>query len=105
MRLIDARVAAVELAKIMAYEANMENNVAGFYRHTKDDFLDVAESLLENVPTIEAEPVRRGRWLAIKEKAPWLVCSECGTYLYNEQKSVTKYCYNCGAKMEDEECD
>lgn len=59
-----------------------------------------AEEVVAEAPTIEAEPVRRGRWLAIKEKAPWLVCSECGTYLYDEQKSVAKYCYNCGAKMD-----
>lgn len=102
MRLIDARIAAQELAKFMAYEANMENSVAG-YHHTKDDFMDIAKELLENVPMLEAEPVCYGRWLAIKEKAPWLVCSECGTYLYNEQKSVAKYCYNCGAKMEEQE--
>lgn len=59
--------------------------------------------LIKAQPTIEVAPVRRGRWLAIKEKAPWLVCSECGTYLYDEQKRVAKYCYNCGAKMEEEE--
>lgn len=102
MRLIDARIAAMELAKFMAYEANMENSVAG-YHHTKDDFMDIAKEVLENVPMMEAEPVRRGRWLASKEKASWLVCSECGTYLYKAQKSVAKYCYNCGAKMEGEE--
>lgn len=64
---------------------------------------DEQSDRLKAVKETEWAPVRRGRWLAIKEKAPWLICSECGTYLYNEQKSVTKYCYNCGAKMEEPE--
>lgn len=108
MRLIDPSVAAAELAKIMAYEANMENCAAG-YHHTKDDFMDAAESLLENVPTIEAEPGRRGRWREIKSN-DWsgggaYICSVCGYGYswagYHEANEFT-YCPNCGAKMEDE---
>lgn len=102
MRLIDARIAAVELAKFMAYEANMENGVAG-YHHTKDDFIDVAKELIENVPVIEAEPVRRGRWLFenIGKPNEHCVCSECGTQVDSDE--AWHYCPNCGAMDGGEE--
>ena len=44
-----------------------------------------------NVPTVETEPVRRGKW--IDEN-----CSECGQYVYHGD--ARRYCPNCGAKME-----
>lgn len=50
----------------------------------------------------QAEPIRRGWWEDAGKTGYWLKCSKCGTYLYKGQKSVTKYCYNCGARMENE---
>lgn len=60
---------------------------------------------VEDAPTIEAEPVRRGRWLPdtrcyydIK-----FVCSACGTSQYAPlicDKPTWGYCPNCGAKMD-----
>lgn len=60
-----------------------------------------------NAPTIEAEPVRRGRWdKGVNDK--W-VCSECGignNYAYSWDvagyKLQDRYCPNCGAKMDGE---
>lgn len=73
---------------------------------------------IENAPTIEAEPVRRGRWI---EKPPYsdetvkglefqIVCSRCdeqNSSMTFDENSVpiaktfyrTRYCPNCGAKM------
>lgn len=63
------------------------------------------DSIIFEFPTIEAEPVRRGRWVeGINDK--W-VCSECGTgnnYAYSWDitgyQLQDRYCPNCGAKME-----
>lgn len=57
------------------------------------------QQLIADTPTIEAEPVRHGRWRTINVPKKWggatLRCSECNT-------GVTKawnFCPNCGAKM------
>ncbi|MBR2664826.1 MAG: hypothetical protein IKE25_14025 [Clostridia bacterium] len=47
---------------------------------------------LKVLPAIDAEPVRRGRW--IDEN-----CSECGHYVY--RGDARSYCPNCGARMGD----
>ena len=52
---------------------------------------------------IDAEPVRRGRWVN-KNNGKWntlpvFMCSECGDYdprLYGNEN----YCPNCGARMD-----
>ena len=54
-------------------------------------------------PTIEAEPVRHGRW-EWRGGIPW--CSNCGEmppgYSYEGDVNTTPYCPNCGAKMDKE---
>lgn len=56
---------------------------------------------IDEMPTIDAEPVKHGKWI-YKEFEPskvgFYVCSECGYVAFNEK--VCHYCYNCGAKME-----
>lgn len=47
--------------------------------------------LVDRMKTIDAEPVRRGKW--IDEK-----CSECGQYVYHGD--ARNFCPACGAKME-----
>ena len=52
---------------------------------------------IANAPTIEAEPVRHGRWIYTEYETGHaeLQCSECGEGVYNK----TKFCPNCGADM------
>ena len=72
-----------------------------------DGFHDVIE-LLEKVPTIEAEPVRHGRW--IEQEAPnmdtYYDCSVCGESFCliegSPMDNLYIYCPNCGAKMDKE---
>ena len=63
---------------------------------------------IENAPSVDAEPVRHGRWETkeyITEDGfdDWgvihheEVCSECGKW----QRERSKFCTNCGAKMMD----
>lgn len=58
---------------------------------------------VENAPTIEAEPVKHGRWETPKGYPNVLLCSECNTpYEKKEFVATQNYCPNCGAQMMDE---
>ena len=55
---------------------------------------DALKNAVENQPTIEAEPVRHGRWAKAADKQ---YCTEC--------RAVTKvcnapFCWHCGAQMD-----
>ena len=66
-----------------------------------------AIEIINNAPTIEAAPVRHGRWVmtlytttskrgrVISNKK--LACSECG---YSNGRKQNNYCPDCGAKMD-----
>ena len=60
------------------------------------DYVSVGRvtEVIEDAPTIEAEPVRRGRWvLDGKYNRHCSLCNENVVWSFN-------YCPNCGAKME-----
>ena len=50
-----------------------------------------------HAPTIEAEPVRHGRWIEHDDGV--FTCSECG----NAESIESYFCRYCGAKMDKEE--
>lgn len=61
---------------------------------------DMREAI-KKLPTVEAEPVRHGRWIMLE---PYGVlhthcrkCSECGEIKAQE---LTNFCPNCGARNE-----
>lgn len=57
-----------------------------------------------NAPTVDAEPVRHGKWAHKYYPTVWYgpgeppewICSECQDRAYN----TYDYCPNCGAKMD-----
>lgn len=53
---------------------------------------------IKAAPTIEAEPVRRGKWEREEEYGDFWVCNQCG--FAGEYKD--NYCPNCGARMDGE---
>ena len=57
--------------------------------------------LLEEAPTIEAEPVKHGKW--IEKYCSWY-CSECGKSGYKGYipAKPSDFCPNCGARMDGE---
>lgn len=57
------------------------------------------EEYIDNTPTIEAEPVRHGRWIRTDDTFARWKCSECGAI---EDHSGWPYCH-CGAKMDAKE--
>ena len=100
MRLIDAdelkKNFQDELCKgIACAECSMQ--AEGFCRVER--WIDIA-------PTIEAEPIRHGRWIYEQLPLPLsdgskecVRCSVCNTHWDNE----SNYCPNCGAKMDEVE--
>ena len=62
-------------------------------------------TFLNNAKTIEAEPVRHGRWI---DKGEYAVCTECGGRSGTQYDGVepvplrAQFCPNCGAKMAGE---
>lgn len=60
--------------------------------------------MLENIdaqPTIEAEPIKRGRWIKISDTM--LQCSKCCEYVRGTFPLGINYCPHCGAHMMGEE--
>ena len=55
-----------------------------------------------HAPTIEAEPVRYGRWMCGDYYDIGDVCSECD-WDSGMVNPTLRYCPNCGAKMDKEE--
>lgn len=51
-------------------------------------------------PTIDAEPVRHGKWIKSEKSDFEWECSECG---YGLTDNKLTYCYDCGAKMDLDE--
>ncbi len=64
------------------------------------------EFLVSTQPTIEAEPVKHGKWLGLHDG--WYYsysCSECGSEALTKEETMhdqvcSPYCPNCGAKMD-----
>ena len=74
------------------------------------------QQMIKGCPTIEAEPVKHGKWIACTSSEHWK-CSECGCragYWFNEENSgidswerdfsewLSDYCPNCGCRMDEE---
>jgi hypothetical protein len=62
-------------------------------------------SEIDDAPTIEAEPVKHGRWEKddlVWDETPSSNCSCCGQGISDECINWFKYCPNCGAKMTTE---
>lgn len=108
MRLIDAD----------ALEKDYREQFESVYRHTRDtvlpsDFyieriaaynkelvrteMEAFFEYLRSRPTIDAEPVRHGRW--IHDINNIYGCSECAGRETMSPKKLKNYCSNCGAKM------
>ena len=55
---------------------------------------------IEAAPTVDAAPVRHGRWI-IDNVNGKIACSDCGCiYLGYNGRLPPNYCPNCGAKMD-----
>ena len=59
------------------------------------------QHILDSAPTIEAEPIKHGRWVKISERN--YKCSICNDWWSGEEEEIKtfNYCPNCGAKMDE----
>ena len=97
MRLIDANNLFNNLILVVSNSASLE-------------VIEKIMDMIKEAPTIEAEPVRHGKW-DDKRVAFYRKCSECGATVKNNLPDVfldcdirdLHYCPNCGAKMEKED--
>lgn len=96
MRLINADEATKEILDVYEYEYP---TASGAFDHF---VTHMVPNILRNLPTVDAEPVRRGQWIY-----KWFdsYCSVCGWE--NKADTVTRirndypYCPHCGAKMDE----
>ena len=58
-----------------------------------------------NIHTIEAEPVRHGRWETNSDRPDSLICSICKCGFDMWKHDPHNYCPNCGSKMYGERKD
>ena len=72
------------------------------------------KDLIEDAPTVDAEPVRHGRWKETTERLGWrdVSCAECSLCVasfvldelsIDEHRAMFLFCPNCGAKMDKED--
>ena len=74
----------------------------------KEDYYDGYEAGVENIrdyaehmPTIDAVPVRHGKWITEECLPGVAVCSICGHEIRGIGCQYTKYCDECGARMDE----
>lgn len=72
------------------------------YLERKEAVEIVRDLCIKQEPTVDAEPVRHGRWTYLNcfEKGRYQ-CNECGHFV--DAGADKNYCPNCGAKMEGDE--
>lgn len=62
----------------------------------------VPKEFIDDAPTIDAEPVRHGKWERYSARiAGWVKCSECGNM--EPPLCASSFCEHCGAKMDEAE--
>ena len=64
---------------------------------------EIAIELIKKQPTIDAEPVRHGKWITEECLPGVAVCSICGHEIRGIGCQYTKYCDECGARMDKDE--
>lgn len=58
---------------------------------------------IKAAPTIEAEPVKHGKWIPVNNDRGGHKCDICGVYASSwatGEEHLTNFCPNCGAKMD-----
>ena len=97
MRLIDAENLAEVLNRYLAQLRNSGISV-GLRMG-----INTCLTFINNANTIEAEPVKHGRWETNSDRPDSLICSicKCGFDMWKHDQH--NYCPNCGAKMDSEE--
>ena len=90
---------------------NAENAVVlnNLKERSTDEVLCAIASQINGLQTIEAEPIRHGRWILCTDQSGVdndnnnyaYFCSECHHQDVHSKFAKVNFCWNCGAKMQD----
>lgn len=59
--------------------------------------------MIDDQPTVDADPVRHGRWEKVRGHQMVRRCSECGDIMPIDRAFIHYiYCGHCGARMDSE---
>lgn len=100
-RLIDANVLKSVFEKWMEGMHSGEDDI----ENAQGSMLYGCICQLDNTPTVEAEPVRHGRWdgdTCTNCKLPWNDLMRQNGDDYGYFDPMPPFCPNCGAKMDEE---
>lgn len=97
MRLIDADALTDSFREYMNENYNKEKCISAEDCENCNGCL--WKKVVDKAPTIEAEPVKHGEWVADPPLEPWH-CSVCGFRAGDSMFGLSKYCPNCGAEMD-----
>ena len=101
-----------ELRKEIQILSELRGEYSCFDPNEREYYHALSEAI-RSLKTVDAEPVRHGRWETYTEHRQtndgreylngWYECSKCRTmYPADYEHSCYKYCPNCGAKMDGE---
>lgn len=92
---------------IRDFQAQITCSFSEMWLNGMNEGFDHAVGVIELMETVDAEPVRHGKYIGTEfdgyaDGCPvyyeWK-CSECGC-VFEEEEPTYNYCPNCGAKME-----
>ena len=71
-----------------------------YYHHSSGVQHTVLREALNRVPTADVRPVKHGEWIVDGNGDYQLIeCDQCHAQMWNHQKELPNYCYECGADM------
>lgn len=101
MRLIDAD----SLLKDLNHDIKALDEYLGFSGAAAET-LKTLKTIVKKRPSIDYTPVIHAHWVndgpKLEGKSDWCHCSNCGLEEVKILAPYYLYCYNCGAKMDEE---
>ena len=100
-RLIDAESLLNQYELIDWYSVSKKGQLVSGATTEDNPFIHYydGEEIIKNAPTIEAVPVRHGRWVWRNKCEPFEFKYEC-SICHDGSDLESKYCQNCGARMD-----
>lgn len=96
--LIDKEATLKKMCETCGYCERFEKAMRSFHPDFVTDKCNNYKFLAEQ-PTVEAEPVRHGRWVEGTSRGSYSIyCSCCGSH--KETICPSDYCPSCGTRME-----
>ena len=100
MELIDKQETLKKMCELCGYCEKFEESMRKTHPYFVADKCNVYKFLAKQ-PTVEAEPVRHGRWIDGASRGSYSIyCSYCGSH--KETICPSEYCPTCGARMDAE---